>query len=361
MVRYSGDRLTPAVRKEIGLKAKNGVTKVKLARDYTVSRAVVKRWAAEALKAVPDWEDAYRSGRPGKLTAAERSKAKRQARSRQRVNKITSNINQQRSDPVSTATVRRVIVSGESGLRWLPLSRGRRLSDKNRSDRFEFCQEHESAQTGAWLYGDSKYFYLYPDGSGSLQWAWQEPDQKEQLSSCSNPIVLHVYAVVGKSFKSELEFVAPSPPPGSKAKKANQNFTGQCFVEAAKVLHKQIRAAGKDNARHPVVLDRAKQHTSGSTKEALSDMGFHYKQDFPAQSWDINIIENVWGVLETKLQQMRGRFPTTPDGWRRRLRDAWAQVEQSTIDKLVSSVKGRIREIVQLEGAWLYKHGSKGK
>ena len=90
-------------------------------------------------------------------------------------------------------------------------------------------------------------------------------------------------------------------------------------------------------------------------------MGFHYKQDFPAQSWDINITDNVWGVLETKLQQMRGRFPTTPDGWRRRLRDAWAQVEQSTIDKLVSSVKGRIREIVQLEGAWLYKHGSKGK
>ena len=353
--------MSKAQRKDIGLKAKSGVTKLKLASQFKVSRGVVKHWADMALKAKPRWKDARRSGRRLKLKSTERCKVKRQAKAGQRVGKITTGINQKRSDPVSSATVRRVIVKQGKALQWLPVSRGRRLSDKNQSLRFEFCQKHKTAQTGAWLYCDSKFFYLYPDGSGSLKWAWQDPEKKLQLSSCSNPTILHVYAVVGKGFKSDLVFTAPSPPAGSKVKKSKETFKGEHFVEVVQQLHKAIIAAGKDSARHPVILDGAKQHSKKTSKAAMASMEFHYKQDFPAQSWDINIIENVWGVLETKLQQMRGRYPITPDGWKRRLRDAWAEVGQSTIDKLVDSVKDRITGIIALEGAWLFKHGNKGR
>lgn len=80
---------------------------------------------------------------------------------------------------------------------------------------------------------------------------------------------------------------------------------------------------------------------------------------FPAQSWDINIVENVWGVLDGKLQAMRPPLPRTPDGWRRRVQEAWKQVSQSTIDKLVSVVPTRMALIEQQGGAWLFAKKSK--
>lgn len=340
------------------MKAKSGITKVKLATQYSVSRAVVKRWSDEALKPVPNWEDARRSGRPSKLDATERRNVRRQARSRKRVGDITTRVNKKRSDHVSESTVRRVLVNTNPALQWLPVSRGRRLSDKNKSQRFDFCTQHQNAQTGAWLFCDSKYFYMYPDGSGSLKWAWQDPSNRLAVSSCSNPVVLHIYAVVGRGVKSDLIFTAPTPPAGSKQRKSKQTFTGARFVEVAKQLHGFLQSVGKASPRHPVLLDHARQHTAQDSKAAMDNMGFYYKQDFPAQSWDINIIENVWGVLEMKLQQMPGRCPTTPDGWKRRLRAAWDQVDQSTIDKLVDSVKGRIEGVIAVDGAWLFKHSS---
>jgi transposase len=361
MPKYSGDRFTPAVRERMGMAAKAGSTKTSLANLYKTERETVARWEQEAYKRNPCWTDAHRSGRPRKLDVKERSSVRRQARSRQNVQRITTSLNKKRAEPVSSSTVRRALVAGKTPLQWLPVNRGRKLSDKNMTQRLQFCLDNESAQTGAWIFGDSKFFYLYQDGDNSQQWAWQDPAKKLQVSSCSNPTVMHLYAIVAKGHKSELFFTAPTPALGTKAKKNKLTFTADRFIEVAEQLHKTIKAWGKDSARNPLVLDRARQHTAKKAKAAIASMGLHLKEGYPAQSWDLNIIENVWGVLETKLRQQRGRFPKSADGWRKRIRKAWAAIDQSTIDKLVDSVKGRIAGVKDLEGAWLYKHGSKGR
>lgn len=348
--------LTPEQRREIGEAAKNGTSITKLKNKYKCSRITVKRWKAEAEKARPNYADAPRSGRPSELSSAERRRIRRSALSGRTVPQIVTSVNQNRQQPVSAGTVRSVLVRSRNGLHWAPVNRSRQLSARNLVRRFYFCQDNASAQAGAWLYCDSKPLFLYRDGPGSTSYTWQPDDGQQQQRAGGDPVVLHCYAVVGKGFKSPLVYTAPSAPRGSKQRKAKENFSSKHWIAVAEQLHRTIKAAGKNSSRHPMVLDHARQHTSRVSKAAMQRMGLHLKKGFPAQSWDINIIENVWGVLDTKLRQVRGRRPTTPDGWRRRVNKVWAAIPQSTIDKLVGSVKGRMAAIVENGGAWLFAH-----
>ena len=354
---HTPGRLTPEQRQELGTLALQGHTITSLAKRFECTRHTVRHWATEAKKRNPCWLDAPGRGRPAVLKSSERSKAKRSAKAGHTVTQVAASLNRNRQQPVSSATVRRALVGGSNPLEWAVKRRGRVLSDKNKQARLLFCQMHLSAQTGSWAYADSKHFYCYKDGAGSEEYAWQDAGEKVTLPRNSNPIHLHVYAVVAKGRKSQLLFTAPSAPRGSNDKHGTEAFSSKHFIKVAKQIKQILSTWDMDDSRHPLILDHASQHTSQSSQAAISSMGLHLKQGFPAQCWDINIIENVWGVLDTKLQALPGRLPETPDGWRRRLRRAWAEVEQSTIDKLVAQVKGRLHSIVDKEGAWLYKYG----
>jgi hypothetical protein len=95
------------------------------------------------------------------------------------------------------------------------------------------------------------------------------------------------------------------------------------------------------------------------SKAAIEGTQLQLVDGFPPQSWDINIIENVWGVLDGKLSGLGRPLPRSPDGWRRRMQRAWDQISQATIDKLVDAVPQRMADIEQRGGAWLYAKKSK--
>jgi hypothetical protein len=317
---------------------------------------VARRWVEEAQKPRPNYSDAARSGRLSKLSSKERSRVRRSARSGHTCPQIATSINRNRQEPVSKGTVRKVLVDGKDALQWAPYNRSRRLSDLNLQRRFEFCQDHLNAQAGAWCYCDSKLLFCYKEGVSNNTYTWQQPGEQPQQRASGNPVVFHVYAVVGKWLKSQLVYTTPSAPKGSKQRRGKENFSSKHFIEVAKQLHKTIKAAGKDSSRHPMVLDGAKPHTSDASTAAIEAMGLHILKGFPPQSWDINIIENVWGVLDTKLKGVTGKKPTTPDGWRRRINRVWKAIPQSTIDKLVDSVRDRMAAVVEKKGAWLFPH-----
>jgi hypothetical protein len=77
------------------------------------------------------------------------------------------------------------------------------------------------------------------------------------------------------------------------------------LFRVAKKMKTQLEKVGRADPRHPIILDHATQHTAANSRKAMKELGLTVKGGFPAQGWDINIIENVWGVLETKLQGFR--------------------------------------------------------
>ena len=103
-------------------------------------------------------------------------------------------------------------------------------------------------------------------------------------------------------------------------------------------------------------MDHATQHDAQISKEALASSGIKVLPDFPAQCWDINIIELVWGKLAEGLHKRRA---TTAKGWKKAIKEEWGEkVQQSFINKRVEEVKDRMAEILKRDGAWLndYKH-----
>jgi hypothetical protein len=100
-----------------------------------------------------------------------------------------------------------------------------------------------------------------------------------------------------------------------------------------------------------IIRDKAPQHTAKVSKKATEEMGLPILNDYTAQSWDKNIIENVWGVLRNNL---RGAKAKCTDGWYSTYREAWGSVKQS--NKLVSGMPARLESIIEAEGMWVSHH-----
>lgn len=341
-------------RHELG-SAENRSKSIKtLMAQYKCSAETVKRWRARGQERKPDFSDKPRAGRPRLLKAAERSSIKRSARGRSTVPTITQRVNQHRQEPVSEATVRRVVVGGQHPYVFRPINRGQVLREPNRLKRVVFCKLHAQAHTRRWLFVGSKFLYLYINAAGLLLSAWQDPQNLEITAQGSNPFVFHFYGGVGHDFKSCLISTDPSPPTNGK-KRRGPPYTAEAFVEQVLPQLKSEVARFKGSGRVQVILDHASQHDAKISKDALASSGINLLPDFPAQCWDINIIEFVWGKLAEGLHKRRA---TSARGWKKAVKEEWAKIQQSFINKRVEEVKDRMAEILQRDGAWLndYKH-----
>jgi hypothetical protein len=197
---------------------------------------------------------------------------------------------------------------------------------------------------------DSKFLYVYETNQGYLHFCWQDEGKPPRRRYRSNPIVLHFYAAVAFGHKSKLYFTAPTLPWGCKDPKRKQTFKSSHFIKVMRRLIAEVSSWYPEGHRWVLIMDHAKQHTSKQTKAALEEMEVPIKEGFPAQCWDINIIENVWGLMDGKLLGRRARCV---DGWRVCCKEAFGAVKQDSIDKLVNAVKPRLQAILDKGGEWL--------
>ena len=68
------------------------------------------------------------------------------------------------------------------------------------------------------------------------------------------------------------------------------------FVEFMGLLKQQLVAHFGPSLPLHIIRDRAPQHTSKTTTEALFTLNLPILEDFPPQSFDLNCIELVWAL-----------------------------------------------------------------
>ena len=348
----TADRLTHEQRKGIGDLAKKSPNVSALARFYHVDRGNIRRWLEEGLKTTQNWVDAPRSGRPSKLSKVQTHALRRHAKHRNTAEQIANRMWRRHEFQISPRTIRRVLGRGRKPLFWLPINYMSKLNPQTIPLRQQFAEAHVDDDFSSTVFLDAKDFFLYYEADGRATFCWQLLDDPTPPGAPSNPYVFRLYGAVGKDFKSPLFFVPPSPPEGSALHKSKETYKSEHYIRMMQqlkvVLDKRYPLGG-----YRIIRDRAKQHTSKASTSAMASMGMPIMLDYPAQSWDMNIIENVWGVLDGNLH---GATARSTGGWYSHIRAAWAKIHQGTINTLVDGMHNRLSAVMEAEGQWIFHH-----
>jgi transposase len=94
--------------------------------------------------------------------------------------------------------------------------------------------------------------------------------------------------------------------------------------------------------------DNDPKHTSRHTKAWLSNHNLQVLP-WPANSPDMNIIENLWEYLDRKVRA-RSVLPCNSEDLWLALKEEWEQIGQDVIDKLYDSLPARVEELIVARG-----------
>ncbi len=93
--------------------------------------------------------------------------------------------------------------------------------------------------------------------------------------------------------------------------------------------------------------DLAPAHTAKGTKSWFNDHGVTVL-DWPANSPDLNPIENLWGIVKRKMRDTR---PNNADDLKATVKETWASIPPQQCHKLITSMSRRIEAVIKAKGA----------
>ncbi len=92
--------------------------------------------------------------------------------------------------------------------------------------------------------------------------------------------------------------------------------------------------------------DLAPAHTAKSTKSWLNNIGVGVL-DWPANSPELNPIENIWGIVKRKVRNKR----PNADELKATVKETWASIPPQQCQKLITSMPRRIEAVIKAKGA----------
>ena len=93
--------------------------------------------------------------------------------------------------------------------------------------------------------------------------------------------------------------------------------------------------------------DGAKCHTALCIRRYLASKGISQLSDWPSHSPDLNVIEQLWALLNQRISEKR---PTTQQQLEQAVRDVWNQLDQRMINKYVLSFKSKLEACLRKRG-----------
>ena len=93
--------------------------------------------------------------------------------------------------------------------------------------------------------------------------------------------------------------------------------------------------------------DGASFHTSCVTMDFLNSSNIMLLSDWPAQSPEINIIENLWAILKKNVAK---RNPVTKIDLWKFIKEEWFKIPNETIETLYESIPRRLQAVRLAKG-----------
>lgn len=290
-------------------------------------------------------KDAPRSGRPRKLGDAAIARAQDAVLASQDVRVATRELARDGVIPAGTSasTVYRCLGKGPGaikckGVRKVP------IIDANKAvDRLAFARYHKNAKT-RWhnvLFVDSKYFYVRRRTSKKL---WVRAGDRAQQQGARKGAGLHVYGAFCAAGTVRLIKVTGGNYQWQKG------ISGVRSAEYIQVLKTQLLPAAKQlfkGKRWQLLHDGAGPHVKAETKAFLQQQGVKVVACWPANSPDLNPIENLWAWAQRQINKQD--IHTLKD-LERAVVAVWRSIPTKMLQNLASSMTTRLHKVEAAKG-----------
>lgn len=213
------------------------------------------------------------------------------------------------------------------------------ISAKNQKCRLKFAVDHLNMDSGFWdsvIFADESKFNIF--GSDGASYVWRKPNSELQLKNLKGTVKhgggsVMVWACMSAAGVGKLQFVE-----SIMNKFQYLDILKNSLVQSAEKL------GIKENFRF--YQDNDPKHKSGIVQTWLIWNCPHVMQP-PAQSPDINVIENLWAILDSNV---RKRPIHNKNDLKVALVEEWEKITPDVTQKLVDSIPKRLKMIANNKG-----------
>nr|XP_043069532.1 uncharacterized protein LOC108120241 isoform X2 [Drosophila bipectinata] len=228
------------------------------------------------------------------------------------------------------------IIRSAKHLKRLKIKKKPPLNDARKSARLQFAKAHMTwnKEWKTVIFSDEKKFNL--DGPDGYNYYFHDLRKEECFLSrhhtCQGGVM--VWGAISFYGTCELQFVT-SKMNANDYKKVLQN----AFPQISEIYGRLPWTYQHDNA--PI-------HTARVVKQWIQDQNVKLL-DWPPYSPDINIMENMWGLLSRRVYE-DGRQFSDSGALVKAIKEAWATITLNEITKYYDSLPNRIFEVIKNVG-----------
>ena len=339
---------------EAGMRQKN------VAKSLGISLRTVEYWW-QTYKKTGSIQKQKRSGRPKILGRLEKIIiSKSLGKKRQSCRKLSKRM-KSRGLEGSKSTIN-LYLRKELGVKAYHARKIPLLTKKHISDRVAFCKRVKNWTVEDWkqvVFSDESPFELYhaPNTKNDVIWAANRTNIENTPVPKFSPKVM-VWGGMSFSGLTDLHIV----PQGQSVDQEyyctqilQENFFKRMKKNARNGSKFQVKLV-PDMSRLIFMQDGARAHTALRTQRLLQDKVPHFwrKDMWPANSPDLNPIENLWSILGDKIDEQK-KQPSNIQGLEKIIKTAWQKIPRETLENLIFSMPSRVKAVLDAKGHFVVK------
>ena len=273
-------------------------------------------------------------GRKRKITTEDEKKIFKKSKQGKNATEIAREYERETKMKVSESTVRNIIHDHQG--KWMRRQQVEALTPANKAKRLAYAQAMKNYNWKKVLFSDEKVFFL---GAAKTH-AYQQPGKRKKYPVIRHPPKLNVWAAAGTHMRSKLYFF-------------NTNMDAELYQKVIKSRLRADRITFSPDCpvtlpqRYHFLQDNAKPHKAKESMAKLAELVNNRIIEHPAQSPDLNPLEDLWSYLDRKVKAANIK---SIQGLKQTLTHEWENLPWSYIRDSVKSMPRRLVECVELAG-----------